>query len=95
MLDTIEREGAERLSAMLREQAIQDAMARGVNDAIVDFLGRPVASVLGDPEDPSVHEAQATLTGWAVGLGQRSGYPRVPGGKTGSGPGQGRNPDLG
>ncbi len=68
VLDTIEREGAERLSEMLREKAIQDAMARGVNDAIVDFLRRPVASVLGSPEDPSVKEAQATLTGWAVGM---------------------------
>jgi uncharacterized membrane protein YheB (UPF0754 family) len=68
VLDTIEREGAERLSGMLREQAIQDAMARGVNDAIVDFLRRPVASVLGEPDDPSVQEAQATLTGWAVGV---------------------------
>jgi uncharacterized membrane protein YheB (UPF0754 family) len=68
VLDTIEQEGAERLSGMLREQAIQDAMARGVNDAIVDFLRRPVHSVLGDPDDPSVKEAQATLTGWAVGV---------------------------
>ncbi|TFH65178.1 MAG: DUF445 family protein, partial [Gemmatimonadales bacterium] len=68
VLDTIEHEGAERLSVMLREKAMQDAMARGVNDAIVDFLRRHVASVLGDPDDPSVREAQATLTGWAVGL---------------------------
>ena len=68
VLDTIERDGAERLSGMLREQAIQDAMARGVNDAIVDFLRRPVSSVLGDPEDPTVAEAQETLTGWAVGV---------------------------
>lgn len=68
VLDTIEHEGAERLSGMLREQAMQDAMARGVNDAIVDFLRRPVASVLGNPDDPSVKEAQATLTGWAVGV---------------------------
>ena len=43
VLDTIEQEGAERLSGMLREKAMQDAMARGVNDAIVDFLRRPVA----------------------------------------------------
>ena len=49
VLDTIEREGAERLSEMLREKAMQDAMARGVNDAIVDFLRRPVASVLAVP----------------------------------------------
>ena len=68
VLDTIEHEGAERLSGMLREKAMQDAMARGVNDAIVDFLRRPVASVLGNPGDPSVQEAQATLTGWAVGV---------------------------
>ncbi len=68
VLDTIEQEGAERLSEMLREQDIQDAMARGVNDAIVDFLRRPVASVLGDPDDPNVLEARATLTGWAVGV---------------------------
>ncbi len=68
VLDTIEQEGAERLSGMLREQAIQDAMARGVNDAIVDFLRRPVNSVLGDPDDPNVKEAQETLTGWAVGV---------------------------
>ena len=68
VLDTIEAEGAERLSAMLREEAIQDAMARGVNDAIVDFLRRPVASVLGQPEEPSVLEARDTLAGWAVGV---------------------------
>jgi uncharacterized membrane protein YheB (UPF0754 family) len=68
VLDTIEREGAERLSEMLREKAIQDAMARGVNDAVVDFLRRPVTSVLGDSHDPNVQEAQSTLTGWAVGM---------------------------
>lgn len=68
VLDTIEQEGAERLSGMLREQAMQDAMARGVNDAIVDFLRRPVVSVLGDADDPTVAEAQTTLTGWAVGV---------------------------
>ena len=40
VLDTIEQEGVERLSEMLREKAMQDAMARGVNDAIVDFPRR-------------------------------------------------------
>jgi uncharacterized membrane protein YheB (UPF0754 family) len=66
VLDTIEHDGAERLSEMLREQTVQDAMARGVNDAVVDFLRRPVVSVLGDSTDSNVQEAQATLTGWAV-----------------------------
>lgn len=68
VLDTIEREGAERLSEMLREKTIQDAMARGVNEAVVDFLRRPVTSVLGDAGDPNVLEAQTTVTGWAVGM---------------------------
>ena len=68
VLDTIEAEGAERLSVMLREETVQNAMARGVNDAIVDFLRRPVRSVLGNPEDQSVQEAQDTLTDWALGV---------------------------
>lgn len=68
VLDTIETEGAERLSEILRDQAVQDAMARGVNEAIVDFLRRPVADVLGDPEDPNVLEARKTLVGWVVGM---------------------------
>jgi len=68
VLDTIEAEGAERLSEILRDQAVQDAMARGVNEAIVDFLRRPVAGVLGDPDDPSVLESRKTLVGWVVGM---------------------------
>jgi uncharacterized membrane protein YheB (UPF0754 family) len=68
VLDTIESEGADRLSEILRDPAVQDAMARGVNDAIVDFLRRPVTSVLGDPDEPNVLEARTTLTGWVVGM---------------------------
>jgi uncharacterized membrane protein YheB (UPF0754 family) len=66
VLDTIEAEGAERLSEILREPEIQEAMARGVNQAIVDFLRRPVGEVLGEPDDPNVIEARDTLTGWVV-----------------------------
>lgn len=68
VLDTIEKEGAERLSEILRDRAVQDAMARGINDAIVDFLRRPVQSVLGDPDSETVEEARATLTDWIVGM---------------------------
>ena len=68
VLDTIEAEGAERLSEILRDPAVQDAMARGVNEAIVDFLRRPVAGVLGDREDPNVIEAKKTLSGWVIGM---------------------------
>jgi uncharacterized membrane protein YheB (UPF0754 family) len=68
VLDTIEEEGAERISEMLRDPAVQDAMARGINDAIVDFLRRPVTSVLGNAEDENVVNARATLTDWVMGL---------------------------
>ncbi len=69
VLDTIEKEGAERLSEILRDPEVQDAMAKGVNDAIVDFLRRPVRSVLGDPESETISDAQGALAEWAVALG--------------------------
>ena len=72
VLDTIEAEGAERLAEMLREPTIQEAMARGVNEAIVDFLRRPVVSVLGEVEDPSVVDARKTLAGWIMNLARDS-----------------------
>jgi len=73
VLDTIEREGAERLSELLRDEAVQDAMARGVNEAIVDFLRRPVTSVLGAADDASVVEARATLATWVLGMARDPG----------------------
>lgn len=68
VLDTLETEGAERLSEILREPAVQEAMARGVNDGIVDFLRKPVRSVLGEPDSASIVEARATLAGWIVNM---------------------------
>ena len=68
ILDTIEKEGAERLSEILVDPAVQDAMARGVNEAVVDFLRRPVRSVLGEPDSESVIQARHTLAGWIVGM---------------------------
>jgi hypothetical protein len=73
VLDTIEAEGAERLSEIFRDPAVQEAIARGVNEAIVDFLRRPVASVLGEADDPSVLEARGTLAGWVVGMARDPG----------------------
>jgi len=68
VLDTIETEGAERLSEILRDPAVQKAIARGVNQAIVDFLRRPVNEVLGDIDDPTMVEARKTLAGWVSGM---------------------------
>lgn len=73
VLDTIESEGAERLSEILRDPAVQDAIARGVNQAIVDFLRRPVNEVLGDADDPTMIETRATLTGWVVSMARDPG----------------------
>ena len=70
VLDTIEEEGAERLAEVLQDPSMQNAMTRGINDAIVDFLRRPVSAVLGEPDDPSVVEARQTVTGWIVDLAQ-------------------------
>jgi uncharacterized membrane protein YheB (UPF0754 family) len=66
VIRTMETEGAENLSALLHDDAVRDAMARSVNDAIVEFLRRPVVSVLGSPGDPSVEEAKATIRGWVI-----------------------------
>jgi uncharacterized membrane protein YheB (UPF0754 family) len=68
VIRAMETEGAENLSALLHDDAMRDAMARSVNDAIVEFLRRPVVSVLGAPGDPSVQEAKGTVAGWAVGM---------------------------
>jgi uncharacterized membrane protein YheB (UPF0754 family) len=68
VIRAMETEGAENLSGLLHDDAMRDAMARSVNDAIVEFLRRPVVSVLGSSGDPSVQEAKATVAGWAVGM---------------------------
>jgi uncharacterized membrane-anchored protein YjiN (DUF445 family) len=41
-------------------------MARSVNEAIVDFLRRPVVEVLGRPEDERVRDALDAITNWVV-----------------------------
>jgi hypothetical protein len=45
-------------------------MAQGINDAIVDFLRRPVTAVLGGEEDESVVDARRTVGTWIVGVAQ-------------------------
>ena len=71
--DTVERvllaireEGAEQIATLLRDPAVQAAMSRGINDAVVDFLRRPVHSVLGEADSESVVAARETLANWMV-----------------------------
>ena len=68
VIRSIETEGAARLSELLHDSAVRDAMARSVNDAIVDFLRRPVSSVLGSPGDENVEQAKETVAGWVLGV---------------------------
>jgi uncharacterized membrane protein YheB (UPF0754 family) len=73
VIRTMETEGAANLSELLHDDAVRDAMARSVNDAIVDFLRRPVVSVLGQPGDPSVEQVKDTVTGWVLGVARDPG----------------------
>jgi uncharacterized membrane protein YheB (UPF0754 family) len=68
VLRAVEAEGAGKISEILHEATTRDAMARGVNDAIVDLLRRPVDSVLGEPDDPNVEQAKGTITSWVLSL---------------------------
>ncbi|HEX7117614.1 MAG TPA: DUF445 family protein [Longimicrobiales bacterium] len=68
VLQAVEAEGAAKLAEVLQDPAVRDAMAKSVNDAIVDLLRRPVAAVLGRPGDPSVEDAKATVAGWGLSL---------------------------
>lgn len=68
VLKAVEDEGAAKIAELLSDPEVRDAMARGVNNAIVDFLEKPVVSVLGGPEDPSVQEAKSTVTSWALSV---------------------------
>lgn len=68
VLLAVQDEGVTKLAELLHEEEMREAMARGVNDAIVDFLRRPVVSVLGRPGEPSVEEARATIASWILSL---------------------------
>ena len=68
VLEAVEEEGAEKIAELLQDPAMRDAMAKGVNDAIVDLLRRPIVSVLGRPGEPSVENAKKTVVGWGLSL---------------------------
>ncbi|MCY4398443.1 MAG: DUF445 family protein [Gemmatimonadetes bacterium] len=68
VLDTVQVEGADRISEMLRERPVREAMATGISDAIADLLNRPVNQVLGNPDDPDVLESLDTIVTWVVDL---------------------------
>jgi uncharacterized membrane protein YheB (UPF0754 family) len=68
VLRAIEEEGANKISELLQDADVREAMARGVNSAIVDFLRKPVTSVLGRPGDESVENAKETVVRWVVEL---------------------------
>ena len=65
---TIQSEGAERIAGMFREPEAEKATAKGISDAIGDLLDRPVADVLGEPDDPGVTETVDAIAKWFAAL---------------------------
>jgi uncharacterized membrane protein YheB (UPF0754 family) len=68
VIGAIEAEGATKISELLQDAEVRDAMARGVNDAVVEFLRKPVVDVLGTADEPTVVDAKGTITAWALQL---------------------------
>lgn len=66
VVDTLEEDGTERLGELLREEEVQSAMARSVNDAVAELLRRPAADVLGRPDDERVRRALDAAADWIV-----------------------------
>ena len=66
VLNTIEEEGAERISALFQDPAVQVAIAKSVHGAVVELLRRPVRSVASGPDDPSVRNALRAVADWTV-----------------------------
>ncbi len=57
VLASLRAEGTDELVSLLREPEVQAAIARSVNEAVVEFLRRPTTSVLGEADDPQVQAA--------------------------------------
>jgi len=68
VLRAIEDEGANKIAELLQDPSVRDAMARSVNHAIVDFLARPVHTIVGQPGDANVESAKTAITEWVIGL---------------------------
>ena len=66
VLGTLEAEGADQLGELLREPEVQSAIARNVNDAIVEFLRRPTVAVLGEADSTRVKSALDSMADWLV-----------------------------
>jgi uncharacterized membrane protein YheB (UPF0754 family) len=66
VVDALEEDGTERLGELLREEEVQRAVARNVNDAVNELLHKPAVEVLGHPDDPRVREALERASEWIV-----------------------------
>jgi uncharacterized membrane-anchored protein YjiN (DUF445 family) len=66
VIRAIEADGATKMAELLHDADVRDAMARGVNDAVVDFLRKDVVAVLGSSDDAVVADVKDTLAGWTL-----------------------------
>ncbi|WP_419163269.1 DUF445 family protein [Candidatus Palauibacter sp.] len=65
-LNTLQEEGADRVGTVLRETEVQAAIARNVNEGVVEFLRHPPSDVLGAAGDPQVESALDSISEWLV-----------------------------
>ncbi len=66
VLASLEEEGVEHLSEMLRDPAVQEAMTLRIREATLELLEKPLPSLLGQPGEENVERARTVVTGWLV-----------------------------
>jgi uncharacterized membrane protein YheB (UPF0754 family) len=68
VLAAVEQEGAAKVAELLHDPSVREAMARGIDNAVGEFLRQPVTAVLGQPGDEAVEHAKDTVVRWVTDL---------------------------
>jgi len=77
VLATLEEEGAERLGEVLREEDVQAAMARRVNEGVRRLLRRPATEVLGEADGERVRGVLRSTEEWILRTARDPGTRRL------------------
>jgi hypothetical protein len=67
MLKSFERDGVDQLARLLDEPALRSQVAKGVNDAVVSFLRKPIADHLANLGPERLAGVQRTVAGYVTG----------------------------
>ena len=73
ILTVIEKEGAGKIAELLHDDTVREAMARRVSQGILDFLKRPVRTVLGEPGETAVEEGKQAVSVAVLNLAREPG----------------------